>query len=159
MFAETEDHELLTLYAGNLSVGVLIHEINEIIEPVAAAPIPLTCPGFLGLISVRGIIYPLLRLSDLLQAEKHFSLNRKDAKTVICSSIKGCIALETDAVGDTCTFRSEQLSDYGEAVPFFTESVALEQGELPLLDLNRLTEQIIQKNNQVRRNAGLALNH
>lgn len=159
MFAEKEDHQLLTLYAGNLSVGVLIGEIDEITEPVTAAPVPLTCPGFLGLISVRGIIYPLLRLSDLLQTGTNLFLNRKDAKTVICSFVKGSVALEADAVGDTFTFHSDQLSDYGKTSSFFNKKVNLEEGELPLLDLNRLTEQIIQKNNQVRRNAGLALNH
>lgn len=150
-----EPSELLTLYAGSLAVGVPISFISEIIEPVPAAPVPLTCPGFLGMISVRGTMYPLLRLSDMIPSEPGAAFSSKDTKAVICSSAAGNLALETDAVGDTLSFHSGQLSDFGEPSPFFTKKVVAEMHQIPLLDLNLLIAQITRDNDQARREAGL----
>lgn len=152
-----EPSELLTLYAGSLAVGVPVCNISEIIEPVSAASVPLTCPGFLGMISVRGTMYPLLRLSDMIPSSETGTLfSCKDAKAVICSSPAGNLALEADAVGDTLSYHSGQLSDFGEPSSFFTKKIVAGTHQIPLLDLNLLTAQITRSNDQVRRDAGLA---
>jgi chemotaxis signal transduction protein len=155
MSIREEDSELLILYAGSLAIGIPIREISEIIEPVAASPVPLTCPGFLGLISVRGTILPLLRLSVLLHSETGSSFSRKDAKAVLCSSASGPIALEADAVGDTRSVHADQISEYGEPSPYFTQKVTINGRVIPLLNLNDLAEQISRKNDQIRQQAGL----
>ncbi|WP_010630826.1 chemotaxis protein CheW [Sporolactobacillus vineae] len=155
MPTKEEDSELLILYAGSLAIGVPIREISEIIEPVEASPVPLTCPGFLGLISVRRTIFPLLLLSALLHPEADAAFSRKDAKAVLCSSASGHFALEADAVGDTRSIHCDQVSEYGETSPYFTEKVIIDGREIPLLNLENLAEEISRKNDQIRQHAGL----
>lgn len=144
----------LTMYAGIRSFGLLLDEISEVIEPVPPVPVPVTHPFFKGFIPLRSNILPLIGLADIFQAAANPFVSKADKKYVICSSAAGRCALDIDAVGDTYTFSSEQITDADS--PLLRARISLDDGELQLLDINKLLDHIRALNASARSKAGYA---
>ncbi|WP_167815146.1 chemotaxis protein CheW [Sporolactobacillus shoreae] len=159
MSTDTIDQTALALYSGNLTVGILIDEVSEIIEPVPAAPVPVTHPFFSGLISLRDHILPLILLSGVLESGSNPFVNKEDRKFVIGVTKSGNIAIDIDAVGGTYTFQAEQTSPADQGQSFYSSKIQVEDGELPLLNLEKLAEYIQRQNERIRCEAGMIQNH
>ncbi|RYL94159.1 chemotaxis protein CheW [Sporolactobacillus sp. Y61] len=152
MSSDTTTHVALTLLIGDITVGLLIRDVREILEPIPAIDVPVTHPCFAGLILNRGEVLPLFDLSGLLEAGYSPALKPEDKKYIICQSASGACALEADAVRDTISFSSEQL--YACDLPLRSKKVLLKDKELPLLDSGAVMANISRLNQSVRKSAG-----
>ncbi|MCQ2010709.1 MAG: chemotaxis protein CheW [Sporolactobacillus sp.] len=141
MVMSSEDCIGISLFVGAQEIGVLIKDIQEILEPVQILPVPVTHSFFAGLISVRGSIIPVLSLNLAFHASEN-PFSNKDKKYVVCVSGSETAALSIDAVGDTFTFEPGQLADATKDAtnPYglITKTVAFQDKEMPLLSIKEL---------------------
>ncbi|WP_245734090.1 chemotaxis protein CheW [Sporolactobacillus nakayamae] len=138
---DSEEYSGITLFVGTQEVGVLIKDVQEIIEPISILSVPVTHPFFAGLISLRGTIIPLLSLRQIFHASENPFTN-KDKKYVICALGSEPVALDIDAVGDTFSFEVSQLvtitEDDANPHQLLAKQVALEDKVLPLISISKL---------------------
>jgi chemotaxis signal transduction protein len=138
---DSEEYSGITLFVGTQEIGVLIKDIQEIIEPISILSVPITHPFFAGLISLRGTIVPVLSLRQIFHASENLFTN-KDKKYVICTLGSEPLALDIDAVGDTFSFEASQLVDITEndtnPHQLITKKAALKEKSLPLLSVSEL---------------------
>lgn len=138
---DSEEYSGITLFVGTQEVGILIKDVQEIIEPISILTVPITHPFFAGLISLRSTIIPILSLRQIFHASENLFTN-KDKKYVVCSLGSKPIALDIDAVGDTFSFEASQLVNINEddtnPHQLITKKVALEEKSLLLLNISKL---------------------
>ncbi len=142
------DHNVLSIAVGGRSVGVRLDDIMEIVEPLPAVKVPLTDPLFIGLITLRNTILPLVDLRALLQAGDRSLRKREDEKYVICSDADRMIALDVDAVGDfNKATRTLPIEKENSLIRF---AVPAEGTDLPVLDIGGIIA-LVSAQNQIRR--------
>ncbi|MCL1632191.1 chemotaxis protein CheW [Sporolactobacillus sp. CPB3-1] len=158
MALHSEDCLGISAFAGELEMGVLIRDIQEIIEPVQPLFIPVTDPFFSGLISIRGSIIPVLSLRSVFHVSKQ-SFSNKDNKYVVCVSGSEKIAISVDAVGDPFRFAPEDLNEVTEKTDelmfkLLPKSVQLDKKRLPMLSIPDLIQYGTRLNTKKREEAG-----
>ncbi|MET1248407.1 chemotaxis protein CheW [Sporolactobacillus sp. STCC-11] len=138
---DSEEYSGITLFVGTQEIGVLIKDVQEIIEPISILSVPVTHPFFAGLISLRSTIIPVLSLRQIFHASENRFTN-KDKKYVICALGSEPVALDIDAVGDTFSFEASQLvtitEDDADPHQLLTKQVTLEDKVLPLISISKL---------------------
>lgn len=127
----------IALNVGDQAFGLLIGEIHEFIEPIHVAKVPMTHPYFLGLISLRGKVLPLINLAGVFHAD-HNPFPLEDEKYVICGTGNERIALDIHSVGEPFTFHSEDLVSVNDEKNIIAAKLRLENRELPLLNIGKL---------------------
>lgn len=137
MSVASVENTAIALNVGDQAFGLPIGEIHEFVEPIHAVKVPMTHPYFLGLISLRGKVLPLINLAGIFHID-HNPFPKEDEKYVVCGTENEIIALDIHSVGEPLTFHPEDLvpvNDKGEAV---TAELKLEKRELPLLNIQKL---------------------
>ncbi|RYM04683.1 hypothetical protein EWH99_09245 [Sporolactobacillus sp. THM7-7] len=143
MSIDTAEVSAITFHTGKRLVALPIDEIQEIIEPLPAAYIPMTTPSFLGLITLRDKTFPLIDLAKMIHA-KNSLFNKEDEKYVICSAENGPIALDVHAVGEPLVFKAEEAVPYDgtkDEEDLFSAVWRADGKTILLLDVGRLVEQ------------------
>ncbi|MFX3618586.1 MAG: chemotaxis protein CheW [Sporolactobacillus sp.] len=150
---------LMTLKTGRKIIGLSIHDIQEIIEPVALAHVPVTAPSFEGFIYFRQQILPLIDLVQMLGEEPYRCSDEE--KYVIISSSSFSAALRIDGVGDTITCSSDPVpseSDDKTLNVLLNTSIRVQDQQIPLLNLDKLRMQIEENNLHIQQENGYGLN-
>ncbi|EST11955.1 chemotaxis protein CheW [Sporolactobacillus laevolacticus] len=158
MTIDSEEYSGISVFVGAHEVGLLIKDIQEIIEPVSTFPVPVTDSSLEGLISLRGSVLPVIALKLILHASQSPFTN-KDKKYVICAADSKIAALDVDAVGDTFTFDSNQLSDsnYDDQTGIITKQVELSGKTLQILNVSELIQLTSGLNKTTREAIGYSL--
>lgn len=149
------EQTLLTFFAAKKHIALSIYAIDEIIEPVKPVRVPVTDDVFEGVIALRGRTLPLINLSKLL-GETQNTADKFDEKYLIISDQASIAALHVDAIGETypCTEQSlSALANQAAEQPFSMQYTTAATS-IPLLDVKQLFTKIMQRNEQIRKQAG-----
>lgn len=137
MSIDSAVNSAIALHVGDQALGLPIGEIREIIEPVRPVRVPMTHPFFAGLISLRGKIVPLIRLSGIFHAERN-PFAGEDEKYVICTADDQLAALDIHSVGDIFAFHSADVTPVDGERKLVKAKLKLENGELSLINIRQL---------------------
>ena len=69
--------EYLVFKRSGLLIGIEIEHIRQVVEDVTVAPVPLTPPGYVGLIYYRGELFDVADLGVLLGENRDPKISKK----------------------------------------------------------------------------------
>jgi len=136
-------HEFITFEIGDRRLGIDIMAIREIRAWSPATPLPNSPPHVRGVVNLRGVVLPVLDLSQRLGWGTTEPSGRHVIIVVrIGEQLQGIIV---DAVSDIVTLAPEQLQavpDVGQTqAAAFLDGIATIDGRLiMILGLDRITE-------------------
>lgn len=152
MPTDQEQISAITFYVGKQAIGIPIKNIQEIIEPVPVAHVPLTHAFFSGLIALRGSVVPLIAPKIVFQQVRS-TFDPEEEKFVICSSAAGLLAFDVDAIGEPFVFSRDEttaVNNPDTTSCLFPILLARQEEKIRIPDFNRVIETIAQLNSRER---------
>jgi purine-binding chemotaxis protein CheW len=99
--------EFVTFYAGDLLIGVDIHNVEEINRQVEVTPVPQAPPQVRGVINLRGEVVTVLDLREVLDMG-NTDIN-EHTRTVVVTSGNEQIGLLVDRIADVILAREDRI--------------------------------------------------
>lgn len=102
--APVEDNRLASHYLicllGSQQYALPIHQVREILEQRAEKSLPLQRPGIVGLVTVRGLVCPVIDVSHILHAKIEEQAQKKPRKRcmVVCEVDRRTFCFNVDDV-------------------------------------------------------------
>ncbi len=130
-----------TFYVENRLYGIDVTLVQEVVRPMAIAPIPLAPDYVMGLINLRGQLATaigLRQLFNLKQAPPDQFMN------VVCKIDGSLVSLQTDEIGDVIEVMSTDFEPTPQTVPhevkrFMSGIYKIPGSLLSIIDLERVS--------------------
>lgn len=99
--------ELLTFTLEGEEYGINVFELKEIIRPVGLTYVPRAPDYINGIVSLRGLIIPMLHMKKILGLDNN--ITNTDSRYIFVYSQKGIIGFIADTVRDVLRIRESSL--------------------------------------------------
>lgn len=134
--------EYLVFAVGEGRYALPMEPVDEILRVPALTPVPLSPPGIVGALNLRGRVLPVADLRHLLG---YAHVTPDDHARILVTEARGGLGLLVDAVLEATTVDPERIRPVGNvtelaAVPWLDGMVQCDQGLVQCMDLERLVD-------------------
>jgi purine-binding chemotaxis protein CheW len=138
-----QDKQFVTVYVGEQLVGLPILSVQDVLNPLAYAHVPLSSPEIIGLINLRGRIVTAIDVRIKLGLPKLENLDKR--RSVVVEHKGELYALYVDSVGDVMnvpesTHEQNPANLEGEWKDISTGVYRLNEKIMVILDITKLLD-------------------